>query len=78
MTDSRDDRLERLAELRRQALLGGGPEKAAKIHEKGRLTARERIHLLLDEDSFQESGVFVRHRSQEMGMGRFCFDRNSG
>lgn len=71
MTDSRDEKLARLAELRRQALEGGGPERIAKIHEKGRLTARERIHLLLDEDSFQETGVFVRHRSQEMGMDKF-------
>ena len=41
MTDSRDDKLARLAELRRQALAGGGPDKIARIHEKGRLTAKE-------------------------------------
>ena len=70
MAHSFDDKLARLDDLRRQALEGGGPEKIAKVHEKGRLTARERIHLLLDEGSFQETGVFVRHRSHEMGMDR--------
>ena len=68
MANSFQDNFDRLNSLRQEALAGGGPEKAAKIHEKGRLTARERIHLLLDEGSFQESGVFVRHRSHEMGM----------
>jgi acetyl-CoA carboxylase carboxyltransferase component len=58
----------RLAELRSQALIGGGEAKIAKIHAKGRLTARERIHLLLDEGSFCETGVFVTHRCSEMGM----------
>jgi propionyl-CoA carboxylase beta chain len=54
--------------LREQALQGGGSQRIAKIHAKGRLTARERIHLLLDEGSFMESGVFVTHRCAEMGM----------
>ncbi len=70
MAHSFEDRLERLNSLRQEALSGGGPEKIAKIHDKGRLTARERIHLLLDEGSFQETGVFVRHRSHEMGMDK--------
>jgi len=61
-------RLARLNELRDQALQGGGPAKIEKIHQKGRLTARERIHLLLDEGSFSETGVFVTHRCAEMGM----------
>ena len=70
MANSFKDNLERLNNLRNEALQGGGPERVAKIHEKGRLTARERIHLLLDESSFQETGVFVRHRSHEMGMDK--------
>ena len=70
MANSFEDKLDRLNTLRQEALAGGGPEKTAKIHEKGRLTARERIHLLLDEGSFQETGVFVRHRSHEMGMDK--------
>ena len=68
MTNSFEDKLHRLNELRAEALAGGGPDRVAKVHAKGRLTARERIHLLLDEESFQESGVFVTHRSHEMGM----------
>ena len=68
MPEDFSTKLKRLKELRRQALEGGGPEKIAKIHAKGRLTARERIHLLLDEDSFSETGVFVTHRCAELGM----------
>ena len=62
MPESFDDKLNRLNELRQQAYLGGGQTRIDKIHAKGRLTARERIHLLLDEGSFLETGVFVTHR----------------
>ena len=70
MTNSFSDNLKKLNELRAEAHAGGGSERVAKIHAKGRLTARERIHLLLDEGSFQETGVFVTHRSHEMGMDK--------
>jgi len=70
MTNSFADNLRRLHELRAEALAGGGADRVEKIHAKGRLTARERIHLLLDESSFQETGVFVTHRSHEMGMDK--------
>ncbi|MDX2474067.1 MAG: acyl-CoA carboxylase subunit beta [Candidatus Krumholzibacteria bacterium] len=70
MSNSNQDKLARLSELRAESQAGGGPARIAKIHAKGRLTARERIHLLLDEGSFQETGVFVRHRSHEMGMDK--------
>ncbi len=70
MSNSFQDNLDRLNELRAEAQAGGGPARIEKIHAKGRLTARERIHLLLDEGSFQETGVFVRHRSHEMGMDK--------
>ena len=66
------NREQRLAELRRrreQSLAGGGPERVAKIHAQGRLTARERLELLLDPGSFVEIGAFVTHRSTEFGMG---------
>jgi acetyl-CoA carboxylase carboxyltransferase component len=53
---------------RRKALEGGGAERIAKIHESGRLTARERVNLLLDEGSFDETGVFVTHRCHEFGL----------
>jgi propionyl-CoA carboxylase beta chain len=49
-------------------LQGGGPERVAKLHAEGRLTARERIELLLDPGSFQETGVFVEHRTTDFGM----------
>ena len=55
---------------RRQAVLkGGGADRVAKIHAEGRLTARERVELLLDPASFQELGVFVEHRTTDFGMG---------
>ncbi|HPF35567.1 MAG TPA: acyl-CoA carboxylase subunit beta [Candidatus Krumholzibacteria bacterium] len=64
MSDSIDAKLQRLQELREQAHLGGGQARIDKIHAKGRLTARERIHLLLDEGTFMETGVFVTHREK--------------
>ena len=47
---------------------GGGPERAAKQHEKGKLTARERIEILLDAGSFVEIGAFVRHQATGFGL----------
>jgi acetyl-CoA carboxylase carboxyltransferase component len=49
-------------------LQGGGPDRVAKLHAEGRLTARERIEILLDPGSFQETGVFVEHRTTDFGM----------
>jgi len=66
MSESFEDQLSRLNELRHQAHLGGGQTRIDKIHAKGRLTARERIHLLLDEGSFMETGVFVTHREPSL------------
>lgn len=51
-----------------EALLGGGQERIDAQHKKGKLTARERIHFLLDEGSFEEIGMLVRHRSKDFGM----------
>jgi len=65
------NREQRLAELRRrreEALAGGGADRIAKIHAKGRLTARERLELLLDPGSFTEIGTFVTHRCADFGM----------
>jgi len=62
---------ERLALLREkeQVIEAGGGEKAvAKLHESGRLTARERLHLLFDEGSFEEMDKFVEHRCYRFGM----------
>jgi propionyl-CoA carboxylase beta chain len=68
MGEQSQRKLQELRERREQALLGGGTERIEKIHESGRLTARERIHLLLDENSFHETGVFVTHRCSDFGM----------
>ncbi len=53
-----------------EAHLGGGEKRIESQHKKGKLTARERIHFLLDEGSFEEIGMFVTHRSQEFGLDR--------
>jgi len=47
-------RIQRLREIKQTAALGGGEDKIAKEHEKGKLTARERVNLLLDTDSFNQ------------------------
>ena len=60
--------LARLDARRERARLGGGKERIAAQHAKGKLTARERIELLLDHDSFEEFDMFVEHRSYDFGM----------
>ncbi len=62
-----------LAELERRrvaARAGGGEKRVAAQHAKGKLTARERIELLLDEGSFEELDMFVKHRTTEFRHGR--------
>lgn len=56
-----------------QARLGGGQDRINKQHAKGKLTARERVHLLLDEGSFEEIGILVTHRTTDFGMQRQKF-----
>ena len=53
-----------------EAQLGGGQKRIESQHQKGKLTARERLHFLLDEGSFEEIGMFVTHRSTEFGLER--------
>lgn len=67
------DQLHTLQNKIAEAQLGGGADRLQKQHEKGKLSARERIHLLLDEGSFQEIGMFVEHRSTDFGMERQKF-----
>jgi propionyl-CoA carboxylase beta chain len=62
------DILSRLEEKRRAAAAGGGEKRTAAQHAKGKLTARERLEVLLDPGSFEEWGMFVEHRSQDFGM----------
>ena len=60
--------LQRLQRMRELTLQGGGPERIAAQHKKGKLTARERIDLLVDEGSFVELDRFVTHRCTDFGM----------
>ncbi len=62
------DILERLERRRVEARAGGGERRVAAQHAKGKLSARERIELLLDHGSFEEFDMFVQHRSTDFGM----------
>ncbi len=63
-----DQRFATLRRLQEEAKLGGGQERIDRQHERGRLTARERLHLLLDEGSFQELDMLVTHQATEFGL----------
>ncbi len=63
-----DKKLGVLRQKRQKALEGGGTVRIESQHKKGKLTARERLHFLLDEGSFQEIGMLVSHRSTDFGM----------
>ncbi|MFA3781850.1 acyl-CoA carboxylase subunit beta [Melioribacteraceae bacterium 4301-Me] len=63
-----EKKIEKLLQLRQLALLGGGEEKIKSQHEKGKLTARERVQLLVDPGSFNEIDMFVKHRSSDFGL----------
>jgi propionyl-CoA carboxylase beta subunit len=67
-TPSLKQMLERLDRRRARARLGGGEARIKAQHEKGKLTARERIELLLDHGSFEEFDMFVEHRCADFGM----------
>jgi propionyl-CoA carboxylase beta chain len=64
------DKIKVLDDKIAEAQLGGGQARIESQHKKGKLTARERLHFLLDEGSFEEIGMFVTHRSTEFGMQR--------
>ena len=68
-----EDKLKRLEAMQAEALLGGGEKRIEAQHKKGKLTARERIHLLLDEGSFEEIGQLVTHRSTNFGLDKQKF-----
>ena len=63
------DILAELEKRRAEARLGGGQQRIDAQHAKGKLTARERIEILLDEGSFEEFDMFVVHRCEDFGMG---------
>ena len=62
------DKLEQLRKIKEEARLGGGEKRIKAQHEKGKLTARERLDILLDEGSFEEIDMLVRHRSHDFGL----------
>ncbi len=62
------DIIDALDRKRAAAIAGGGERRTASQHAKGKLTARERIELLLDDNSFEEFDMFVEHRGTEFGM----------
>ncbi|MFO7844308.1 MAG: acyl-CoA carboxylase subunit beta [Bacteroidales bacterium] len=65
---NKQDKIKQLIDLRAQAKLGGGEKKIESQHNKGKLTARERIEILLDEGSFEEFDMFVTHRCTDFGL----------
>ncbi|KYG76486.1 acyl-CoA carboxylase subunit beta [Roseivirga echinicomitans] len=62
------DKIELLEQKNAEALLGGGQKRIDSQHKRGKLTARERLELLLDEGSFEEIGKFVEHRATDFGL----------
>ncbi len=67
------DKIRILEDKLNQSQLGGGQARIDKQHAKGKLTARERVHFLLDEGSFEEMGALVTHRTKDFGMDKQVF-----
>ena len=65
---SKAEKYELLDRKNQEALLGGGEDRIKSQHKKGKLTARERLHMLIDEGTFQEIGKFVTHRCKDFGL----------
>lgn len=67
---SKQDKIKQLIDLRAEAKLGGGEKRIESQHKKGKMTARERIEILLDEGSFEEYDMFVTHRCTNFGLDK--------
>ena len=67
---SSSEKVKHLIELREKAKAGGGDSRIESQHSKGKLTARERIEILLDEGSFEEYDMFVTHRTVDFGLDK--------
>lgn len=67
------DNWKEIEKLRAEAKLGGGEKRIKAQHDKGKLTARERIELLVDEGSFEEIDMFVKHRATDFGLDKIKF-----
>lgn len=65
-----ENKIKKLEKKIAEAQLGGGQTRIDSQHKKGKLTARERLHFLMDEGSFEEIGMLVTHRSTEFGLQR--------
>ncbi len=65
---SRKDRFDELKRRKEEALKGGGSKNVKRQHDRGKLTARERLDILLDPESFMEMDIFVTHRTTDFGM----------
>ena len=74
---SNTNNIQRLNDLRSKSRLGGGKERIEAQHKKGRLTARERIDLLLDKGSFREVDAFVQHRTHDFNLDEQKFMSDS-
>ncbi|MCU4166530.1 acyl-CoA carboxylase subunit beta [Carboxylicivirga caseinilyticus] len=70
---STQDKVKKLIDLRSEAKLGGGEKRIDKQHAQGKMTARERIEMLLDEGSFEELDMFVTHRCTNFSMDQNKF-----
>ncbi|MEO8458880.1 MAG: carboxyl transferase domain-containing protein, partial [Chloroflexota bacterium] len=71
--EQKPDRLARMREMKEQGALGGGAERIEAQHKRGKLTARERIAILLDEGTFEEIDALVTHRSDQFGLDKQRF-----
>ncbi|MCI0884467.1 MAG: methylmalonyl-CoA carboxyltransferase, partial [Chloroflexi bacterium] len=65
-----EERLADLQKRKREGAQGGGADRIEAQHKRGKLTARERLAILLDEGSFEEIDALVTHRSEEFGLGK--------
>jgi len=72
-SSAKKEKFEILERKNQEALLGGGEKRIESQHNKGKLTARERVDLFLDEGSFQEIGKFVMHRCKDFGLDKQYF-----
>lgn len=68
-----NEKFEQLEKVKQLAKLGGGKDKIEAQHKKGKLTARERIEILVDPNSFDEVDMFVKHRSKDFGLAKLNF-----
>ena len=74
---SSQTKIQHLRDQKARSRLGGGPERIESQHKKGRLTAHERIDLLLDKGSFREMDAFVQHRTHDFNLDQHKFMSNS-